>query len=512
MAKDYHEETNHSEASVRTGYLLDWEDRPYPYKVYSSLAPIFLPKNFPRPIQGTIDCVKAYGTDDDCLVDLETVAEMLYFAAGLTKKIKLASGETYDFRAAASTGALYEIELYVVCDEIPGLNAGVYHFNPQDFALRQLRSGDHRHSLYEATGSRTEILSASISVILTAIHWRNAWKYRTRSYRHFYWDGGTIIANLFATAIAANLKANVILGFQDELVNHLLGADTNRESALALVPLGQSKRAKTDPEPQTLAEISHEYVPLSKREMQYPEVLRIHSDSSLNSMEEVASWQKARSPKLHLRKRDQLYPLQALGEGPQKALGSTIIQRGSTRRFSREPIPFGYLSTILQASTNGIPADFLNPSDTLLETYLIVNAVEGLQLGTYYYDREKHSLELLKSGDFREKAGHLCLEQDLGADGSVAVFLMSNLNLILEAYGNRGYRAAQLEAGIVAGKMYLCAYALEMGASGITFYDDLVTDFFSPDARGKSTMLSVILGIPAYGKRSRDVISRINRK
>jgi len=50
--------------------------------------------------------------------------------------------------------------------------------------------------------------------------------------------------------------------------------------------------------------------------------------------------------------------------------------------------------------------------------------------------------------------------------------------------------------------MYLCAYALGIGASGITFYDDPVTEFFSPHAANKSNMLSVILGVPAYEKRS----------
>jgi len=56
---------------------------------------------------------------------------------------------------------------------------------------------------------------------------------------------------------------------------------------------------------------------------------------------------------------------------------------------------------------------------------------------------------------------------------------MSNLDSNLGTYGNRGYRAAQLEAGILLGKMNLCAYVLEIGASGITFYDDAITDLFS---------------------------------
>ncbi|HKM75119.1 MAG TPA: SagB/ThcOx family dehydrogenase [Candidatus Bathyarchaeia archaeon] len=500
-AKNYHEETKHSEVSVRSDYFLDWEDKPNPYKVYANLAPIFLPKDFPRPTQDTIDCVKTFESGDDGVVNLGSVAEILYFTAGVTKKIRLSSGGTYDFRAAASTGALYEVEVYVVCGQIPALSDGVYHFNPQDFALQQLRDGHYRYSLSRAAGNSAEILNAPMSLVLTAIYWRNAWKYRARSYRHFYWDAGTITANLLATAISTNLKAKIILGFQDKSVSQLLGLDSSGEAALAIIPLGRDSESKViNEKTQTLTEINHEYAPLSKKEIQYQEVLKIHSVSSLNSAEEVSSWPRTCSPKINPQKRGQFYPLQPLTERRQTTLSKTIVRRGSTRRFSREAIPFSYLSTIIQAATGGVPTDFLDtPDKALIETYLIVNAVDGLQSGSYYYDRENESLELLKLGDFRDTAGYLCLEQDLGADGSVATFLMCNLNSILDSYGNRGYRAAQLEAGIIAGKMYLCAYALGIGASGITFYDDHVTEFFSPHAVNKSNMLSVILGVPAAG-------------
>ncbi|MGI0014152.1 MAG: SagB family peptide dehydrogenase, partial [Nitrososphaera sp.] len=48
------------------------------------------------------------------------------------------------------------------------------------------------------------------------------------------------------------------------------------------------------------------------------------------------------------------------------------------------------------------------------------------------------------------------------------------------------------------GKIYLAAYAQGIGASGSTFYDDAVTEFFSPHASGKSTMIAVGVGTPAY--------------
>ncbi len=63
-------------------------------------------------------------------------------------------------------------------------------------------------------------------------------------------------------------------------------------------------------------------------------------------------------------------------------------------------------------------------------------------------------------------------------------------------FGNRGYRAVQLEGGITGGRLYLAAYAQRFGASGLTFFDDEVTEFFSPHAEGKSVMFLVALGHP----------------
>jgi len=126
--------------------------------------------------------------------------------------------------------------------------------------------------------------------------------------------------------------------------------------------------------------------------------------------------------------------------------------------------------------------------------YLIVHAVKGLCPGAYFFHRERRTLELLKEGDFRSQAGYLGLEQDLPADASVAVFLLADLQAILERFGNRGYRSVQIEAGVIGGKLYLGAYALGLGATGLTFYDDEVVRFFSPHAAGKSTIFLVALG------------------
>ena len=91
-------------------------------------------------------------------------------------------------------------------------------------------------------------------------------------------------------------------------------------------------------------------------------------------------------------------------------------------------------------------------------------------------------------------AARLALGQDLGGDAAVDLFWLTRLDPVLAAFGNRGYRVAQLEAAIGGGKTYLASYALGLGATGLTFFDDDVTAFFSPHAAGASVMFLTAIG------------------
>jgi hypothetical protein len=226
-------------------------------------------------------------------------------------------------------------------------------------------------------------------------------------------------------------------------------------------------------------------------------------------MKEVDKWTNARPAQLNLPETTSpLIPLPPpiADAASSRKLAEVILKRGSTRRFARSPITFSQLSTILRTSTGPIPRDYFPDGDSLIETYIVANAVKGLDAGSYFHSVEQKSLEQLKRGEFRQMSAYLCLGQPLFGDASVVFFLMTRLRDALGALGNRGYRAAQLEGGIVAGRIYLSAYSLDLGASGSTFYDDAVTEFFSPHAKEKSTMIAVGLGVPAYKARPGKVL------
>ncbi len=497
---EYHEATKHSERSLRASrHVLDWENQPLPFKIYRGLDPIPLPRDPPERAVPALEAIawspQATPGAGERIPDLAGLSRVLQLSAGITRRKRHPGGEVF-LRAYPNTGALHHVDLYLVTGELPGLSAGVYHFGPHDGALRRLREGDWRGVLVAASGESPELARAPAVVASASTYWRNSWKYQARAWRHCFWDAGTLHANLLALAATAGLEPRVVLGFADRPVERLLGLDREREGALALVPLG---RWQWPPPPAPeVPELALETEPLSRAEVDSPRIRAAQAASSLADGREAAAWRglAPRRPGL-----PPAGPVTPLRPGPQEGLPRDTLERvirrrGSTRAFDRErPLSFEELSTALDRASRGVPADFLEPPGAmLLDWYLIVNAVEGLAPGAYHYRREERSLECLREGRFRGAAGHLGLDQELPADAAANVYQLADLPALLERFGSRGYRAAQLEGGIAGGRLYLAAYAQRFGATGLTFFDDEVTEFFSPHAAGKSPMFLVALG------------------
>jgi SagB-type dehydrogenase family enzyme len=501
----YHDGSKHSYWSVRNHpHLLDWANRPLPFKIYPKIEPLQLPRDVPQTGVAVLSAIsqRVPSSRADSVPALQDLARLLDFSAGITKQRAYPGGEIY-FRAAACTGALYEIELYVVSSDFPGLDAGVYHFNPAEVSLQLLRKGDFRGNLAQATAMDSAVAHAPVTIICTGTYWRNAWKYQARTYRHFGWDNGTLLANMLAVSVASGLPAEIVLGFVDAEVNRLLDLDTRREVSLCLVPIGRTSESSV-PAPRETAALGLETIPLSQHEVEYPAMLDMHNASSLESVEEVNRW-RAKPPVVPsppLAGEVLRLPRLPDEEQPKDTIEQVILRRGSTRTFDRTAsIALAQLSAILDCATRGLSADFLEPKGAQLnDLYLIVHSVQGLKPGAYFFGREQNTLELLKEGQFRDDAHHLGLEQDLPADACVDIFFLADLERILERYGNRGYRAVQLEAGAIGGRIYLAAYAQHLGATGLTFFDDDVVDFFSPHAKDKSAIFLLAIGKPLKRK------------
>jgi SagB-type dehydrogenase family enzyme len=308
-----------------------------------------------------------------------------------------------------------------------------------------------------------------------------------------------MLANLLALGESAGIPMRLLLGIADDEIHRLLDVDAEKESAVALVALGHSSPADADSPP--LSPIGLPVTPLSAAEVDYPEIRQIQQASSLESGVAAREWREAGPPEAtkHQGIDRTLRYLEAPPPSPLPLaeLEHVIRKRGSSRAFRRETvIAYGAFSEILARSTRGANADALPPETTLCDPYLIVNAVEGLPKGSYAFHPRARGLEPLREGDFRSNARFLDLEQDLAGDAAVNLYLLVDLEPLLARYGSRGYRVAQLEGGLIGGRAYLASYALGLGATGLTFFDDAVTAFFSPHASGKSVMFLVAFGAP----------------
>ncbi|MDP9266388.1 MAG: SagB family peptide dehydrogenase [Chloroflexota bacterium] len=447
--RDYHESTKHSPASLaQSAHRLDWSNKPLPFKIYNSPDGISLP--------------------DD-------LARLCRYSNGVLRWRRGPSGERYGFRAAPCTGALYHVELYLAAAERNDLAAGLYHYGAHDHRLRPLRHGDVRGALLRAGGAFAPLASAPLIVVLTSTFWRNAWKYRERAYRHVYWDGGVILANLLALLGETAGSASIVMGFVDDDVNRLVGADGTREAAFALVAIG-SGAAPPHETPQ-FDDLALPTEPLSPREVRYRAIEEAHGASSLASADDVVAWRTRAD---------------AISDTPAAPLAAPAIEevihrRRSARRFSYGTIVREQLERAIAVAREPVPGDAF--AADLVEPFVIVNAVEGLARGTY-----GPNLRPIQQGDFRRAAGELALGQELGASAAADVYFLSDLDAVLERFGNRGYRVAQIAGGIAGGRLELAATAMGLGTTGLTFFDDEVTRFFEPAAAGRQIMYLAAIG------------------
>jgi SagB-type dehydrogenase family enzyme len=501
-AREYHERTKHSPRSVReSDFRLDRANMPRPYKVYEDLPRVGPTGSPDPPSQPALEAITASRPDPPGAerpageLDLHTLC---YYATGVTKELNR-QGRTMRFRAASCTGKLYHVDLYAVVGDGGEFGPGVYHYDPDSDAFDVLREGDYRGVLAEAAGDQSGVAEAPVTFVATSEWWRNAWKYRDRTYRHAFWDSGTILANLLAVARARGRRAEVVTGFADDPVVRLLGLDPSEEAPLELVPVGSGDAV---PDARAFEPIDPDERPLSDHVVDYPLVPDAWRQSTLDDGAAADEW------------RDRLSGVDAVGTRPPgdgdrvrldpvddetasaRPLGETIERRGSLREYAHDPVSARKFATVLDRALGAAPFDAAGSSTRLADVYCLVNGVEGVPAGAYQYHPEETALERVGDVD-RETTGRLALDQPVVGDAAASVYLLSDLDAVVDRLGNRGYRLAQLVGGVSLGRLYLATYAHRtLGGRGFTFYDDPVTDYLSPRAAGQTPLTMFAFGHP----------------
>jgi len=175
-------------------------------------------------------------------------------------------------------------------------------------------------------------------------------------------------------------------------------------------------------------------------------------------------------------------------DGP--GLWATIAARRSFREFTGRPVSLSQLSQLLWA-IGGITSrrgDFafracasaggLYP----LDTYLVVNAVEGLPRGVVFYEPPEHRLCLLAEGDFSRELARAALGQEFCATAAVVLVWVAVVARSAWKYSDRAYRYIYMDAGHLGAQGQLAAEALGLGSVNIgAFFDDDVANILGVD-------------------------------
>jgi SagB-type dehydrogenase family enzyme len=188
---------------------------------------------------------------------------------------------------------------------------------------------------------------------------------------------------------------------------------------------------------------------------------------------------------------------------PAGSLWLSLKNRRSRRDFKKEPISKDQLALLLWAAQGGTEKNSgfqlrTAPSAGALypiETYLVINRVEGLEPGVYHWNLIEQSLELLKAGDCSLEMEISALSQDMCRTGAVvfawsAIFARSTFK-----YSDRGLRYIYMDAGHICENLYLACEDLKLGCCGVgAFFDDEVDALLGLDSKEEAAVYLAAVG------------------
>jgi SagB-type dehydrogenase family enzyme len=169
---------------------------------------------------------------------LTALAAVLRAGYGVTGTLR-AGDESQPVRAVPSGGALYPLELTVAARRVEGLEPGLYHVDPLDDALEQLRTGSM--PIAAATPFADATAGAAVVVVVSGVFWRSRFKYGLRGYRFVLLEAGHVVQNLLLAAAALGLATLPLGGFYDRRMDELIEVDGVDESTLYLVCVGNTQ-------------------------------------------------------------------------------------------------------------------------------------------------------------------------------------------------------------------------------------------------------------------------------
>ncbi len=487
----YHELTKYRPETIDRLGGVRWDEQPEPFKDVPEGRHINL-----VPHLKAIFAVEGAGEEDapdgsPVLADigdpgtgiLPALARLAHGTLGLTARMTGGGGNDVFLRASPSAGGLYPTELYFAVRAYPDLPAGVYHYHARRSALVPVWEGDFSADLRHHFLDHPAVAAATASgfiALFTGMYARSAWRYKERAYRRILLDTGHAAANLLELAAASGLDAVALGGFRDEGLEELLFLGRKDEFPLLGVAMGA--RGTLPPAG-------------GQRPGPPPEVAvtRADPDDAMmvqqNACERITT-EEAPRPSVPAPPAPSPGPV-ALNPLP------VILRRRSARAFSAAPVSLEAALDLLRFAYR-VPGD----GEPLLDReslghHVVVFAVEGLEPGVYACDPGTLTLTPVREGDFRADLHAASLGQDLASDCAFALVHTADIDALVGTYGDRGYRYACMECGMIGERLQLRAVQRGLGSSGIGgYYDDLANELLGlPLAHG--ILYITVAGAPA---------------
>ncbi|KAB8314914.1 SagB/ThcOx family dehydrogenase [Tolypothrix campylonemoides VB511288] len=501
IAQHYHERTKYDPQTIASKNKgLDWSKQPVPFKEYKigsayDLKPYIQEK--PEAFVGNPDAQW-----------WQRLSRLLFCSYGLTAKMPSMGSAVY-LRSAPSAGGLYPAEMYIVSRGTSLLPPGLYNYQCRSHSLMHFWESDVWQKLQEACFWHPALESSELAIIITSVFYRSAWRYEDRAYRRIFLDTGHLLGNIELAGTVTNYRPHLIGGFVDEAVNELLYIDPQHEGVIAVVPLADLLDIEQNlPTGRTALP--------SSTETNYPQI----PDGELltyfhyRTQIQPGTTGKLNLPAVKEKSLEDKYNFPFCEKIPTaskpidwgtklEALEVTILKRRSTRAYSGEDLTFEELKALLDFTyqpQNYIDQGFDNVTDyfdlNLIETFIAVSGVEGLEAGCYYYAPKAQELRQIRFKNFRRELHFLCLGQELGRDAAAVVFHTADLKSSVGQYGDRVYRYLHMDAGHLGQRLNLAAIRLGLGVSGIGgFFDDQVNEVLGIP-RDEAVLYITTLGRP----------------
>ena len=172
--------------------------------------------------------------------DMPLTLDELAFLLWATQGVRQVLDAGHALRTVPSAGCRHAFESYLLVSRVTGLVPGVYRYLPVEHALVLERQDQGlAAALGEATLHQQFAATAPVSFAWTVIPYRMEWRYDLAAHRVILMDVGHLCQNLYLACAAIKAGTCAIAAYHQELMDRLLGVDSQDEFTIYLAPVGK---------------------------------------------------------------------------------------------------------------------------------------------------------------------------------------------------------------------------------------------------------------------------------